>query len=85
MTKRPLGKTKRLVHPVGLGCMGLSWAYHDKAVDEATGMALIHRAIELGVDHFDTSDAYGPHTNEELWAGRSRGSGSASSSQRKSG
>lgn len=66
MKKRPLGKTNRLVHPVGLGCMGLSWAYHEKAVDEATGIALIHRAIELGVDHFDTSDAYGPHTNEEL-------------------
>ena len=66
MTKRTLGKTKRLVHPVGLGCMGLSWAYHDKAVDEATGIALIHKAIELGVNHFDTSDAYGPHTNEEL-------------------
>ncbi len=66
MKTRPLGSTNRQVHPVGLGCMGLSWAYHEQAVDEATGVALIHRAIELGVDHFDTSDAYGPHTNEEL-------------------
>lgn len=64
--KRPLGSTNCYLHPVGLGCMGLSWAYHDTAVDEATGIALIHKAIELGVDHFDTSDAYGPHTNEEL-------------------
>ncbi|MFY9550207.1 MAG: aldo/keto reductase, partial [Thermoanaerobaculia bacterium] len=51
---------------VGLGCMGLSWAYHDKAVEEAEGVRLIRRAIGLGVDHFDTSDAYGPRTNEEL-------------------
>jgi aryl-alcohol dehydrogenase-like predicted oxidoreductase len=66
MTKRPLGKTPRLVHPVGLGCMGLSWAYHEEAIEESEGVRLIQRAIELGVDHFDTSDAYGPHTNEIL-------------------
>jgi aryl-alcohol dehydrogenase-like predicted oxidoreductase len=46
--------------------MGLSWAYHSEAVPEAEGVGLIHRAMELGVDHLDTSDAYGPHTNERL-------------------
>jgi aryl-alcohol dehydrogenase-like predicted oxidoreductase len=66
MSKRPLGKAGRPAHPVGLGCMGLSWAYHDEAVEEGAGVGLIRRAIELGVDHLDTSDAYGPHTNEEL-------------------
>ena len=66
MTPRPFGATGRSVHPVGLGCMGLSWAYHSEPVPESEGIALIHRAIELGVDHLDTSDAYGPHTNEVL-------------------
>ena len=66
MQRRQLGSTGRTVHPVGLGCMGLSWAYHDAAVDEAVGVDLIRHAIDLGVDHFDTSDAYGPLTNESL-------------------
>src|SRR5262249_59686902 len=61
-----LGKTKRRVFPVGLGCMGLSWAYRDHAVDEAAGAALIADAIGLGVDHFDTADVYGPFANERL-------------------
>ena len=64
--RRRLGATGRSVHPVGLGCMGLSWAYHAEPVPEAEGIALIHRAIDLGVDHLDTSDAYGPYKNEEL-------------------
>jgi aryl-alcohol dehydrogenase-like predicted oxidoreductase len=46
--------------------MGLSWAYRDHAVDEAAGAALIRDAVELGVDHFDTADVYGPFTNERL-------------------
>jgi aryl-alcohol dehydrogenase-like predicted oxidoreductase len=66
MKERQLGSTGRFVHPVGLGCMGLSWAYRDAAVDEAAGIDLIRHAIDLGVDHFDTSDAYGPLTNERL-------------------
>lgn len=66
MKERQLGSTGRFVHPVGLGCMGLSWAYRDAAVDEAAGIDLIRRAVDLGVDHFDTSDAYGPFTNERL-------------------
>jgi aryl-alcohol dehydrogenase-like predicted oxidoreductase len=46
--------------------MGLSWAYHAEPVPDAEGIALIHRAIDIGVDHLDTSDAYGPHKNEVL-------------------
>ncbi len=46
--------------------MGLSWAYHDAAVDEAVAEALLRTAIEAGVDHFDTSNAYGFGENEKL-------------------
>lgn len=46
--------------------MGLSWAYRDAAVDEAAKVELLHAAIELGVDHFDTADVYGPFANERL-------------------
>ena len=66
MKQRQLGSTGRFVHPVGLGCMGLSWAYRDAAVDEAAGIDLIRHAIDLGVNHLDTSNAYGPFTNERL-------------------
>lgn len=52
--------------PVGLGCMGLSWGYRDPSVDEAAGIDLIRAAIDLGVDHFDTADVYGPFANERL-------------------
>ncbi len=63
---RRLGNTTARVFPVGLGCMGLSWAYRDPSVDETAGVALIQHAIDLGVNHLDTSNAYGPHTNESL-------------------
>ncbi len=66
MSARRLGRTDRRVFPVGLGCMGLSWAYRDASVDEAAGVELIRAAIDLGVDHFDTADAYGPFANERL-------------------
>ena len=66
MKRRRLGSTPRSVFPVGLGCMGFSWGYRDKSVDESAAIDVIHRAIDLGVDHFDTSDAYGPFTNEML-------------------
>lgn len=45
--------------------MGLSWAY-ERSADEAAGIDLIRRAIDLGVDHLDTADVYGPFTNESL-------------------
>ena len=52
------------VSALGLGCMGMSEFYGTG--DEATGIATIHRAIELGVTFFDTADMYGPFTNERL-------------------
>ncbi|GAA4447593.1 aldo/keto reductase [Actinokineospora soli] len=48
----------------GLGCMGMSDFYG--AGDDAESVAVIHRALDLGVTHLDTSDMYGPHTNERL-------------------
>src|SRR6266853_234418 len=62
--RRRFGKAGPEVSAIGLGCMSLSGVYgtsHDEA-----GVRLIHRAIELGVDHFDSSDMYGWGQNEEL-------------------
>lgn len=64
MQKRVLGSSGIEVGAMGLGCMGMSWAYGSIATDQA--MAVIHRAIDLGVTLLDTSDVYGPFTNEEL-------------------
>jgi aryl-alcohol dehydrogenase-like predicted oxidoreductase len=54
------------VGAVGLGCMGMTWAYNTHERDDARSTAVIHRAIELGVTLIDTADAYGPFTNEEV-------------------
>ena len=51
---------------IGLGCMGMTWAYGAAERDEAESIATIHRALELGVTLLDTADMYGPFTNEEL-------------------
>src|SRR5689334_1703576 len=64
--RRRLGKAGPEVSAIGLGCMSLSGVY-GTSEDEA-GIRLIHRAIELGVDHFDSSDMYGWGQNEELLA-----------------
>jgi len=63
ITRRTLGG--RTVNPVGLGCMSLSWAYGDRPSDE-DGIALLHRAIEIGYDHFDTARLYGLGHNETV-------------------
>ncbi len=64
-TQRILGKTSPLtVSTMGLGCMGMSEFYG--APDEASGLATIHRALDLGVTFLDTADMYGPFTNEQL-------------------
>ena len=46
--------------------MGLSWGYRDNSVDDSAAVELIRQAIELGVDHFDTADVYGPFENESI-------------------
>ena len=59
-----LGTQGLMVSRQGLGCMGMSDFYGPTNDEEST--ATIHRALELGVDFFDTSDMYGPYTNEVL-------------------
>jgi aryl-alcohol dehydrogenase-like predicted oxidoreductase len=64
MQQRRLGTQGLTVSAIGLGCMGMSEFYG--ARDEAESVATLHRAVELGITFFDTSDVYGPHTNEML-------------------
>ena len=69
MQKRRLGSSGLEVSAIGLGCMGMSFAYGaPEERDEQESIATIHRAIELGVTFFDTAEAYGPYANEELLA-----------------
>ncbi|MCW3065764.1 MAG: aldo/keto reductase [Solirubrobacterales bacterium] len=63
---RTLGAGGPSVGAIGLGCMGMTWAYSAEDRDDATSVAVIHRALELGVTLVDTADMYGPYTNEEL-------------------
>ncbi|HXW16706.1 MAG TPA: aldo/keto reductase [Candidatus Acidoferrales bacterium] len=65
MQKRKLGKTNLEVSAIGLGCMGISFAY-GPAMDKQQGISLIRAAVERGITFFDTAEAYGPFTNEEL-------------------
>ncbi|HEV3070738.1 MAG TPA: aldo/keto reductase [Solirubrobacteraceae bacterium] len=64
MHKRKLGAKGPEVSEIGLGCMGMSAFYG--ATDEGEAVRTIHRALELGCNFLDTSDMYGPHTNERL-------------------
>jgi aryl-alcohol dehydrogenase-like predicted oxidoreductase len=64
MKKVPLGKQGPMVSRMGLGCMGMSDFYAGR--DEAESLATLEKALELGIDFFDTADMYGPFTNEEL-------------------
>jgi aryl-alcohol dehydrogenase-like predicted oxidoreductase len=64
MNKRTLGPNGPEVSAIGLGCMGMSAFYG--AADEDESTRTIHRALDLGCNFLDTSDMYGPHTNERL-------------------
>jgi len=65
MQKRKLGKSGLEVSALGLGCMSMSFGYGPPA-DKKEMVALIQKAVELGVTFFDTAEVYGPFTNEEL-------------------
>src|SRR5215471_20393006 len=65
ISKRTLGKSGLEVSALGLGCMGLSFAY-GPATDKQDAIKLIHAAFERGITFFDTAEAYGPYKNEEL-------------------
>jgi len=65
MQKRKLGKSNLEVSALGLGCMGMSFAY-GPAKDKQEMISLMRAAVGLGVTFFDTAEVYGPFVNEEL-------------------
>ncbi|TMI94968.1 MAG: aldo/keto reductase [Bacteroidetes bacterium] len=65
MQKRKLGKSGLEVSALGLGCMGMSFGL-GPAADKKEMISLIHKAVEKGINFFDTAEVYGPFTNEEL-------------------
>ncbi len=71
LATRKLGRQGLEVSELGLGCMGMSQSYG--VPDDAESIATIHRALELGLNFFDTAEVYGPFTNEELLAQALRG------------
>ncbi|MEH1915092.1 aldo/keto reductase [Nostoc sp.] len=65
MQKRKLGNSNLEVSAIGLGCMGLNYAY-SHILDKKESISLLQAAVERGVTLFDTAEMYGPFTNEEL-------------------
>jgi aryl-alcohol dehydrogenase-like predicted oxidoreductase len=65
MQKRKLGKSNLEVSAIGLGCMGMSFSYGPPK-NKQEMISLLRAAVERGVTFFDTAEAYGPYTNEEL-------------------
>ncbi|MGB2569571.1 aldo/keto reductase [Micromonospora citrea] len=66
MIRRRMGAGGPEVSAIGLGCMGMSFAYGGR--DDAESTRTLHRALDLGVDHLDTADMYGAGANERLLA-----------------
>ncbi|MGH3488753.1 MAG: aldo/keto reductase, partial [Actinopolymorphaceae bacterium] len=66
MRTTTLGTDGAQVGRIGLGCMGMSWAYDEAGRDDATSVGVFQRAIDLGVTLIDTADVYGPYSNEQL-------------------
>lgn len=64
MERRPLGRSGLEVSAIGLGCMGMSEYYGPR--NDIESSAVLERALDLGIDFFDTADVYGPWHNEEL-------------------
>ncbi len=64
MRKRKLGNSDLEVSAIGLGCMGMSFGYGPPK-NKQEMIALLRKAVELGVTFFDTAEVYGPFTNEE--------------------
>jgi len=65
MQKRTLGSGRLEVSAIGFGCMGLNYAY-GPGLGKASAIALLREAFEGGVTFFDTAEAYGPFTNEDI-------------------
>ena len=65
MITREIGHTGIFINPIGLGCMGLS-EFYGPATETADAIKLLHKAIDLGVNHFDTAEMYGMGANEAL-------------------
>ena len=65
MKTRTLGRSGPEVSAIGLGCMGMS-AFYGEPSSEGDAISVIHRALDLGLNFFDTAEMYGPHTNEVL-------------------
>lgn len=69
MQKRTLGNTERELPTIGLGCMGLS-EFYGPPMEQSAAIKLLHEAIELGVEHFDTAEMYGISSANETLLGK---------------
>ena len=65
MLSRNLGQSGISVSAIGLGCMGLS-EFYGEPTQESEAINLLHRAVDLGITHFDTAEIYGQGRNEQL-------------------